>query len=58
MEGLSRIDETEMAMQSEPDAPDETATKSTAKTETAVTSKSVQAALETDDGVERVLSAE
>ncbi|MBW2563661.1 MAG: response regulator [Deltaproteobacteria bacterium] len=58
MESLSRVDETEMAMKSQPDAPDETAPKSAAKTETTLTSKSVQVALETDDGVERVLSAE
>ncbi|MCP4369654.1 MAG: response regulator [Deltaproteobacteria bacterium] len=56
MESMSRVDEAEMAMKPQPDAPDETAPKSAEKTETAVTPKSVQTALETDDGVENDLS--
>jgi len=55
MESLSRVDEREMAMKSQPDAPDETAPKSAAKTETTVTSKFVQDALETDGGLESAL---
>ena len=59
MESLNRVDETEMAMKPQPDAPDETTPKSAAKTETTVTSKFVQAALEADDGAEEnALSAE
>ncbi len=58
MESLNRVDETEMAMKPQPDAPDETTPKSAAKTETTVTSKFVQAALEADDGAENALSAE
>jgi len=58
MESLNRVDETEMAMKPQPDAPGETTPKSAAKTETTVTSKFVQAALEADDDAENALSAE
>lgn len=58
MESLSRVDEAEMAMKPQPDAPDETAPKSAAKAETEVTSKFTQAALETDGGIESASSAE
>lgn len=58
MESLRRVDETEMAIKPQPDVPEETAPKSTAKTETVVTSKFVQPALETNDGLESASSAE
>ncbi|MDY6792942.1 MAG: response regulator [Thermodesulfobacteriota bacterium] len=57
MESMRRVDETEIAMKSQPDAPDETAPKSAAKTETTVTSKFVQETLETDDDFESALPA-
>jgi hypothetical protein len=57
MESLRRVDETEMSIKPQPDAPDETAPKSAAKTETAVTAKFVQPTLEADNGAENDLSA-
>ena len=57
MESLRRVDETEMAMESQPDASEETAPKSAAKTEATVTPKFVQPTLETDDGLESALPA-
>lgn len=58
MESLSRADESEIAMKSQSDAPEETAPKSSVKTKTAVTSEFIQPALETNDGIEGSLPSE
>jgi CheY-like chemotaxis protein/putative methionine-R-sulfoxide reductase with GAF domain len=58
MEGLSRVDERKAAMMEQPDAPDETGSKSPTKTETAVTSKFVQPTIEADNRAKNAQSAE